>query len=62
MSDDKQETPYGEDELVVKIRTNGSIFVGFFPVSFSEFVIDYIYDKERREKLKELGSRRIYCG
>jgi len=62
MSDDKQKPPYGEDELVLRIRANGEVFVGFFPVSFSEFVIDHVYSKERREKLEELGSRKIYCG
>jgi len=51
-----------EKELILHIREDGSTYVEFFPVSFSDFVIDYVYDKERREKLKEMGCRRIYCG
>lgn len=62
MSDNKQKLPDGEEELVINIKANGDAFVGFFPVSFSEFVIDYVYDKKRRESLKEMGIRKIYCG
>ena len=51
-----------QEELVLCIKPDGSAYVEFFPVSFSEFVIDYVYDKERRETLEELGCRRVYCG
>jgi len=46
---------------------DGSICVPFFPVSFSEFVIDHLYDDEERERVKRYESmnvlpNHVFCG
>lgn len=51
-----------QEELILHIRSDGSTYVEFFPVSFSDFVIDYVYDKDRRNALKKMKCRKIYCG
>jgi hypothetical protein len=55
------------EELVIRIKPNGDSVVDFLPVSFSEFIIKNMYDKERRERfLKDAEERgqppRILCG
>lgn len=51
-----------QEELILHIRPGGNTRVEFFPVSFSEFIIDYVYNKEDRERAKRTNCRRIYCG
>ena len=51
-----------KEELVLHIKPNGDTVVEFFPVSFSEFIIDYVYGKKEREKAKQAGCCKIYCG
>ena len=52
----------GEDELILRIMPNGDTKIVFFPVSFSEFIIDYVYGKEDRERMTLTECRKIYCG
>lgn len=51
-----------EEELILHIKPGGNTRVEFFPVSFSEFIIDYVYGKEDRERAEQTGCRKIYCG
>jgi len=50
------------ETMVLRVCPDGSTKIEFFPVSFSEFIIDYVYDKEERDRIEQYGSRRIYCG
>lgn len=50
------------DRLILHIKPGGSTRIEFFPVSFSEFIIDHIYDKKNRERIKQTDCRKIYCG
>lgn len=61
----KEQKPKEEEakpQLVLRIHPGGTTTVQFFPVSFSEFIIDYVYDKKNRERMARTGARRIYCG
>jgi len=51
-----------EECLTIKISPEGDTEIEFFPVSYSEFIIDYVYSKEDRERANALGTRKIYCG
>ncbi len=63
MSRDRTEEEIREtEELVLCVKPGGNTIVQFFPVSFSEFIIDYVYGKEQRERAALTGSRKIYCG
>jgi len=61
MSQDKKNAPVKE-ELVLRVQPGGDTIVQFFPVSFSEFIIDYVYGKKDRERMAQTECRRIYCG
>jgi hypothetical protein len=50
------------DELTIIVMPNGDTRIDFFPVSFSEFIIDNVYSKEERERLASTECRKIYCG
>jgi len=50
------------ESLEIKVLPNGDTLIEFHPVSFSEFIIDYVYDKESRELTEKMGTRKIYCG
>ncbi len=67
MSQDKEDVynyddAIKDDELVIHVLPGGDTRLGFFPVSYSDFVIDYIYGKKDKERLAKTGCRRIYCG
>ena len=49
-------------ELIIRLMPNGDTKIDFFPVEFSEFIIDYVMSKEERERMALTGCRRIYCG
>jgi len=56
-----------EESMDIIIEMDGSICVPFFPVSFSEFVIDHLYDDEERERVKRYESmnvlpNHVFCG
>ncbi len=51
-----------ENKLTLRIMPDGSTRIDFFPVSFSEFIIDNVYNKEDRERMKKTNCRKIYCG
>jgi len=61
MSQDKSKELVKE-ELVLRIKPGGKTVVDFFPTSYSEFIIDNVYDKKQRERAALTGSRKIYCG
>lgn len=61
MSQDKEDALVKE-ELVLRVQPGGNTIIQFFPVSFSEFIIDYVYGKEERERAAQTGYRKIYCG
>jgi len=48
--------------FTIIVKPNGDTEIPFFPISFSEFIIDYVYSKEERERMALTESRRIYCG
>jgi hypothetical protein len=50
------------EELVLRVQRGGNTIVQFFPVSFSEFIIDNVYGKKERERVAQTGCRKIYCG
>ena len=50
------------DKLTIVVKPGGKTHIDFFPVSFSEFIIDYVYGKEDRERMALTGCRKIYCG
>jgi len=50
------------EELVLRVQPGGNTVVQFFPVSFSEFIIDNVYGKKERELAARTGRRKIYCG
>lgn len=60
MSPDKK--PVEEKKLVLRVSPGGVTKIDFFPVSFSEFIIDYVYGKEDRERMALTKCRKIYCG
>lgn len=60
MSQDKN--PPVKEELVLRIPPGGETEVEFFPVSFSDFIIDCVLDKKQRERLAQTECRKIYCG
>ena len=65
MSQDKdraREEITRSEELVLRVQPGGNTIVQFFPVSFSEFIIDNVYGKKERELAAKTGCRRIYCG
>lgn len=51
-----------ENKLTLCIMPDGETRVDFFPVSFSEFMIDYVLSKEERERMALTECRKIYCG
>ena len=64
MSTTKEEKPAEEikEEVVLKVHPGGNTSIDFFPVSFSEFIIDYVYGKKDRERMAITGCRKIFCG
>jgi len=48
--------------LIIRITPEGNTELEFFSVSFSEFIIDYVYSKKDRELAASTGTRKIYCG
>jgi hypothetical protein len=65
MSQDKDKTCEEiaqSEELVLHVKLGGNTVVQFFPVSFSEFIIDNVYGKKERELAARTGCRKIYCG
>lgn len=48
------------ESMEIHIEENGDVDVPFFPVSFSEFIIDNIMTEEERNSTPSNG--RIYCG
>ena len=51
-----------ENKLTLRVMLGGRTIIDFFPVSFSEFIIDNVYNKKERERMKLTGCRKIYCG
>lgn len=51
-----------KDSITIRISKEGETSLDFFPVSYSEFVIDYVYSREERERAKSMNIRKIYCG
>ena len=51
-----------ENKLTLRVMPSGSTIIDFFPVSFSEFIIDNVMSKEERERMKLTNCRKIYCG
>jgi len=62
----KEEYPskdkYGRNKMVLRVHPGGNTTIDFFPVTFSEFIIDYVYGKEDRERMALTGTRKIFCG
>ena len=51
-----------KEQFTICVTDEGGTMVDFFPVSFSEFMIDCVFDKKERDRLALTGCRKIYCG
>ena len=51
-----------DKEQVIRVLPDGTTVIDWVSVSFSGFIIDYVYNEEERELATKYGSRKIYCG
>ena len=54
----------GKDTMDIRILPDGSTEIDFFPISFSDFIIKYVYGKEERDLAEQFpeSGQKIYCG
>ena len=54
----------GKNTMDIRILPDGSTEIDFFPVSFSDFIIKYVYGKKERDLAEQFpeSEQKIYCG
>jgi len=62
------------ESMEMHIEEDGTVFIPFFPVSFSEFIVDHVYDEEEKKRIETVEAlsrridpegkrrRKIFCG